>query len=44
MGADAIKALIARIDFDEEERKLREAIDRPRAEALSVQRRRPSSG
>jgi DNA-directed RNA polymerase subunit beta' len=26
-GADAIKALIDRIDFDEEERKLREAID-----------------
>src|SRR3954471_1701146 len=27
MGADAIKSLIDRIDFDEEERKLREAID-----------------
>ncbi|HEX9259744.1 MAG TPA: DNA-directed RNA polymerase subunit beta' [Acidimicrobiales bacterium] len=27
MGADAIKQLIDRIDFDEEERKLREAID-----------------
>ena len=40
MGADAIKALIARIDFDEEEIKLREAIDPGEGrKPLSVQRK-----
>ena len=40
MGADAIKALIARIDFDEEEIKLREAIDPTDGrKPLSVQRK-----
>ena len=40
MGADAIKALIDRIDFDEEERKLREAIDPAEGrKPLSVQRK-----
>ena len=40
MGADAIKALIARIDFDEEEIKLREAIDPAEGrKPLSVQRK-----
>ncbi len=40
MGADAIKALIDRIDFDEEERKLREAIDPGEGrKPLSVQRK-----
>ncbi len=39
-GADAIKALIERIDFDEEETKLRDAIDPDSgAKPLSVQRR-----
>jgi DNA-directed RNA polymerase subunit beta' len=39
-GADAIKALIDRIDFDEEERKLREAIDPQEGrKPLSAQRR-----
>ncbi len=40
MGADAIKALIARIDFDEEEVKLRDAIDPGEGrKPLSVQRK-----
>jgi DNA-directed RNA polymerase subunit beta' len=40
MGADAIKALIDRIDFDEEEKKLREAIDPTEGrKPLSVQRK-----
>jgi DNA-directed RNA polymerase subunit beta' len=40
MGADAIKALIDRIDFDEEEKKLREAIDPGEGrKPLSVQRK-----
>jgi DNA-directed RNA polymerase subunit beta' len=40
MGAEAIKALIARIDFDEEEIKLREAIDPADGrKPLSVQRK-----
>ncbi|MFZ1490481.1 MAG: DNA-directed RNA polymerase subunit beta' [Ilumatobacteraceae bacterium] len=39
-GADAIKALIDRIDFDEEERKLRAAIDpQPTQKPLSAQRK-----
>ena len=46
-GADAIKQLIDRIDFDEEEIKLREAIDPPsRAasrSARSAGRRRSSA-
>ena len=47
MGADAIKALIARIDFDEEEVKLREARSTPRTVASHCRcsaSRRPSSG
>ena len=47
-GADAIKALIDRIDFDEEEVKLREAIDPRRVGRKPLSRpsasRRPSSG
>jgi DNA-directed RNA polymerase subunit beta' len=40
MGADAIKSLIDRIDFDEEERKLRDAIDPGEGrKPLSAQRR-----
>ena len=40
-GADAIKALIDRIDFDEEEIKLRDAIDPPTSgrKPLSAQRK-----
>ena len=36
MGADAIKALIDRIDFDEEEIKLRDAIDPSRGPQAPV--------
>ena len=39
-GADAIKPLIERIDFDEEEIKLRGAIDPQRAASRSVAQRK----
>ena len=46
MGADAIAQLIERLDFDEEEIKLRDAIDPPEGQRpLSPSAsRRPSSG